>query len=135
MRAVSVTYRCRNLKKMKTFYTRVLGWEVTEEGPNFCYLDTGGLTLGLVVTLPDTWDAPTGEFTIRYEPSWDALEARGNEKLMLYAKYARGFKGGHFNAGLTIANNEKSQSLKPVKPEYIHAAEVGFEHSNNVRPP
>ncbi len=63
MRAVSVTYRCKNLKKMKTFYTRVLGWEVTEEGPNFCYLDTGGLTLGLVVTLPDTWDAPTGSST------------------------------------------------------------------------
>ena len=75
----------------------------------------------------ETWDAPTGEFTIRYEPSWDALEAVGNEKLMLYAKYARGFKGGHFNAGLTIANNAKSQSLEPVEPEYIHAAEVGFK--------
>ena len=63
MRAVSVTYRCSNLKKMKQFYTRVLGWEVTDEGPNFCYLDTGGLTLGLVGTDSKSWDAPEGGST------------------------------------------------------------------------
>ncbi len=60
MRAVSVTYRCRNLPKMKRFYTRVLGWEVSDEGPNFCYLDTGGVTLGLLATRKDSWEAPTG---------------------------------------------------------------------------
>jgi predicted enzyme related to lactoylglutathione lyase len=60
MRAVSVTYRCRNLKRMKRFYTRVLGWEVSDEGPNFCYLDSGGLTVGLLATSPRAWDAPTG---------------------------------------------------------------------------
>ena len=60
MRAVSVTYRCRNFQKMKRFYHRILGWEVTEEGPNYCYLDTGGLTLGLLGTQAHSWDAPTG---------------------------------------------------------------------------
>ena len=34
MRAVSVTYRCKNLQKMKRFYSKILGWEITEEGPN-----------------------------------------------------------------------------------------------------
>lgn len=63
MRAVSVTYRCKNLKKMKTFYARILGWDITDEGPNFCYLDTGGLTLGLVATEPKSWDAPSGNST------------------------------------------------------------------------
>jgi catechol 2,3-dioxygenase-like lactoylglutathione lyase family enzyme len=63
MRAVSVTYRCKNLRKMKRFYTRVLGWDVSDEGPNFCYLDTGGLTLGLVAAEPGGWDAPTGDST------------------------------------------------------------------------
>ena len=42
---------------------RVLGWDVSEEGPNFCYLDTGGLTLGLVESEPGAWDAPTGDST------------------------------------------------------------------------
>ncbi len=55
-----MTYRCKNLKKMKQFYSRILGWEVTDEGPNYCYLDTGGLTLGLLATGPKSWDAPDG---------------------------------------------------------------------------
>ncbi len=63
MRAVSMTYRCRNLKKMKQFYSKILGWEITDEGPNYCYLDTGGLTLGLLATQPKSWDAPTGQST------------------------------------------------------------------------
>jgi len=74
-----------------------------------------------------TWDTPTGELTLRYEPVWDALTAAGNDTLMVYAKYARGFKGGHFNAGLSIRNSVKAQGVDPVAPEYIHAAEVGFK--------
>ena len=63
MRAVSMTYRCKNLKKMKQFYNRILGWEITDEGPNYCYLDTGGLTLGLLATGSKSWDAPDGHST------------------------------------------------------------------------
>jgi predicted enzyme related to lactoylglutathione lyase len=63
MRAVSMTYRCKNLTKMKQFYSRILGWEITDEGPNYCYLDTGGLTLGLLATRRGTWDAPSGHST------------------------------------------------------------------------
>jgi catechol-2,3-dioxygenase len=63
MRAVGVTFRCRNLNKMKRFYTQILGWDVTEEGNNYCYLDTGGFTLGLLSTRPKDWDYPTGSAT------------------------------------------------------------------------
>ena len=63
MRAISITYRCRNLRKMKQFYTKIIGWEITDEGPSYCYLDTGGITVGLLATEPDSWDAPTGNST------------------------------------------------------------------------
>jgi catechol 2,3-dioxygenase-like lactoylglutathione lyase family enzyme len=63
MRAVSVTFRCRNLKKMKTFYTRILGWEVTDEGAGYCYLDTGGITIGLLAASSGSWEQPTGSGT------------------------------------------------------------------------
>jgi len=63
MKAVSVTYRCRNLGAMKRFYTKTLGWEVTEEGPGYCYLNAGNLLLGLQDTRPADWDAPTGQST------------------------------------------------------------------------
>ncbi|MCP4545301.1 MAG: VOC family protein [bacterium] len=63
MRAISITFRCRNLKKMRQFYSRSLGWEVTDEGPTYCYLDTGGITIGLLATDPEAWDAPTGNAT------------------------------------------------------------------------
>jgi catechol 2,3-dioxygenase-like lactoylglutathione lyase family enzyme len=64
MRAISVTFRCRNLRKMKRFYTQILGWEVSEEGNNYCYLDTGGLlTMGLIASKPKDWDYPSGSAT------------------------------------------------------------------------
>ncbi|MBN2171323.1 MAG: VOC family protein [Candidatus Krumholzibacteriota bacterium] len=63
MRAVSVTFRCRNLQKMKRWYSRILGWEITEEGPNYCYMDAGGLTFGLLSAMPHDWYYPTGSAT------------------------------------------------------------------------
>ena len=79
------------------------------------------------------WSVPTGELTLRYEPSWAALSAIENDSLMVYAKYARGFKGGHFNAGVSVAGtiggggSQTTQSVTPVAAEYIHAAEVGLK--------
>jgi len=63
MRAVSVTLRCRSYSKMKSFYTRTLGWDLTEEGKGYCYIDAGGLLLGLQATRSGDWDAPTGHST------------------------------------------------------------------------
>ncbi len=75
------------------------------------------------------WSVPTGELTLRYEPDWAALSAAKNDSLMVYAKYARGFKGGHFNAGVSVAGSiggggsQTTQSVTPVAAEYIHSAE------------
>lgn len=63
MRAVSVTLRCRSYSKMKSFYTRTLGWDLTEEGKGYCYIDAGGLLLGLQETRNGDWDTPTGHST------------------------------------------------------------------------
>ena len=79
------------------------------------------------------WSVPTGELTLRYEPDWAALSAAKNDSLMVYAKYARGFKGGHFNAEVKVAGSiggggsQTSQSVTPVAAEYIHSAEVGLK--------
>jgi len=69
----------------------------------------------------------TGDATLTYRPFWSVLDAIDNEHLNLYAKYSRGMKAGHFNAGLTIRQGDTEQRIDPVKPEFIHAAEVGFK--------
>jgi outer membrane receptor protein involved in Fe transport len=68
-----------------------------------------------------TWRAVTGDFTLSYKPVKDAT---------FYAKYTRGLKAGHFNASLvTRAGQDVMQSIAPVEPEYIHAAEIGLKTS------
>ncbi len=63
MRAVSVTFRCRHYTKMKRFYTKTLGWDLTDEGKGYCYIDAGALLIGLQETRNGDWDAPTGQGT------------------------------------------------------------------------
>src|SRR5262245_31615291 len=76
----------------------------------------------------DTWTAVTGEFILGYTPYWGRLDELQNDNLNFYAKYARGMKPGHFNAGLTIQTNGIAQpNLSPVEPEFIHSAEVGVK--------
>jgi len=72
-------------------------------------------------TVKELWQAPTGEATLSFQPI---------ENARIYGKYTRGFKAGHFNAGLTIQNNDEvKQSLNPVAPESIDAVEVGIKSS------
>ena len=72
-----------------------------------------------------TWTGLTGDLTLSYQP---IAASR------LYAKYTRGMKAGHFNAGLTVENRpnepqKHGQSLRPVEPEFIHALEFGLKSS------
>jgi iron complex outermembrane receptor protein len=52
---------------------------------------------------------------------------------MFHTRYSRGWKTGHFNAGLTVdpklgtEPDEFNSILTPVNPESVHAFEVGFE--------
>ena len=86
-------------------------------------------------TVEKTWTGVTGDFTLSYTPQWSWLGAIGNHGLDLYAKYARGMKGGHFNAGLTVRDTfakpgEGSTPIprvEPVEPEFIDSIEVGFK--------
>jgi iron complex outermembrane receptor protein len=73
-------------------------------------------------TSSKTWTAPTGDVTLSYMPV---------ENATFYAKYTRGLKAGHFNAGLTVNADRDGpkQSISPVEPEYIDAAEIGFKTS------
>jgi outer membrane receptor protein involved in Fe transport len=79
-------------------------------------------------TIRGIWRAWTGEATLSFKPL---------EHLRLYGKYTRGYKPGHFNAGLTIepkpggtAGQEVTkQSLDPVDDEFIDAIEVGLKSS------
>jgi iron complex outermembrane receptor protein len=74
----------------------------------------------------ETWRAVTGDFTLSYTPFWSVLDAIQNDSLNLYAKYSRGMKAGHFNAGLTISGTAGTDArIDPVEPEFIHAVEVG----------
>jgi iron complex outermembrane receptor protein len=75
----------------------------------------------------DTWTGFTGDATLFYSPFWNVLDVIQNDSLAFYAKYGRGMKGGHFNAGLTIKGGETEQRIDPVEPEFIHSAEVGWK--------
>ncbi len=76
-----------------------------------------------------TWTAPTGEAVLNWEPTGALLESLRNDTLLLYLKYSRAMKGGHFNAGLTIAGSTVQPTIEPVEPEFIHAVEVGAKTS------
>ncbi|MBW1884072.1 MAG: TonB-dependent receptor, partial [Deltaproteobacteria bacterium] len=59
---------------------------------------------------------PTADVILRYEPI---------ENVGLYAKFVRGYKGRHFNAG----GLEISTVIEPADPEFVNAFEMGFNTS------
>jgi outer membrane receptor protein involved in Fe transport len=69
-----------------------------------------------------TWKEWTGDVKLSYTPF-------SNEygHMLTYFSYGHGFKGGHFNAGLTITggNTGAEQNIDPVDPEFIDAIEFG----------
>jgi iron complex outermembrane receptor protein len=77
-----------------------------------------------------TWTGVTGDFTLTYSPFWAFLDEIQNDRFHVYAKYGRGMKGGHYNAGLTRNPNPTQpldNVLEPAEPEFIHSAEVGIK--------
>jgi iron complex outermembrane receptor protein len=68
-----------------------------------------------------TWSAPTGDLSLSYHLSDDAT---------VYAKYSRGWKGGHFNGGAFTASANQDvteQILEPVEPETVDSWEAGLK--------
>jgi iron complex outermembrane receptor protein len=66
------------------------------------------------------WDAPTGDLSLSYHFSDDTT---------VYAKYSRGWKGGHFNGGATTASSTEDATekiLEPVDPESVDSWEMGL---------
>ena len=79
-----------------------------------------------VVNLPletteTTWKEWTGDVTLSWTPFSNEYGT-----LKSYLKYGRGFKGGHFNASLTITGGDATQDIDPVEPEFIDAVELGM---------
>jgi len=68
-----------------------------------------------------TWKKFTYDAQLSYTPFSNAYGA-----LLSYLKYSHGFKGGRFNAGLTIRAGAPSQSIEPVQPEFVDALEFGI---------
>jgi hypothetical protein len=70
-----------------------------------------------------TWREVTGDVQLSYTPFSNEYGT-----LLSYLKYGRGFKGGDFNAGLTIlGGNDVSNQIGGVKPESIDAVEFGLQ--------
>jgi outer membrane receptor protein involved in Fe transport len=87
---------------------------------------TGAFTPAVIVELPEvstkeTWHEPTGDVRLSYTPFSNAYGS-----LLSYLSYGRGFKGGHFNSGLTVSGGDPKQVLNPVEPEYNDALEFGI---------
>jgi iron complex outermembrane receptor protein len=88
------------------------GFRYNWESKKFDFMSTDQFGL-LTTALGDAiWTAPTGTLTLSY---------RIREDVSVYWKYARGFKGGHFNA---IQGDSD-----PVEPETIDAFETGLRGS------
>lgn len=71
-------------------------------------------------TVKGSWDGPAGEATLSILPV---------ENARLYFKVTHGRKAGHFNAGLTIKDEELFTSFDEVGQESVWAAEVGLKSS------
>jgi outer membrane receptor protein involved in Fe transport len=87
---------------------------------------TGTTSNVTVVQLPEdsattTWREWTGDLKLSYTPFSNEYGT-----LLSYLSYGHGFKGGHFNAGLTIKGGEPEQDVEPVEPEFIDAIEFGI---------
>jgi iron complex outermembrane receptor protein len=69
-----------------------------------------------------TWKEWTGDVQLSYTPFSNEYGT-----LLSYLKYGHGFKGGHFNAGLTVSGgNDVSNQIGGVEPEFIDAVEFGI---------
>jgi len=66
----------------------------------------------------ETWTAPTGLISLTY---------RLTDEIASYAKYSRGWKGGHFNANRP--NLPPEQPVPPADPETLDSVEVGLRGS------
>jgi iron complex outermembrane receptor protein len=80
----------------------------------------------VVVELPEetveaNWKEWTGDIKLSYTPFSNEYGS-----LVSYLSFGHGFKGGHFNAGLTITGGDPEQDIDPVEPEFIDAVELGF---------
>jgi outer membrane receptor protein involved in Fe transport len=92
---------------------------------------SAGVVAGVIQEEPvkEDWHAPTGNVTLRWTPILTETAA-----LEVHTGYSRGWKTGHFNASLTINPGDNQQqtdefesALTPVKPETMHAFELGFK--------
>ncbi|WP_162875633.1 TonB-dependent receptor [Sphingomonas crusticola] len=63
------------------------------------------------VDLAKTWRSPTYDATLKYELS---------KKAQIYARYAKGFRSGNYNAEATT-----TAAISVVKPEYLVDYEIG----------
>ena len=120
--SVEVGARYNWEEKVFQLGTSVEKWERYEIGPGIfgagwddCCGPSGPPTVALPpLETQGRWAAPTGDFTVNFEPV---------EDVKLYIKYARGMKGGHFNA----SSYTDDQSLEPVEPEFVHSGELGIK--------
>jgi outer membrane receptor protein involved in Fe transport len=72
-------------------------------------------------TVEATWKEWTGDVKLSYTPFSNEYGS-----LLSYLSFGHGFKGGHFNAGLTVSGGDPEQDIDPVEPEFIDAIELGF---------
>jgi iron complex outermembrane receptor protein len=72
-------------------------------------------------TVEATWKEWTGDVKLSYTPFSNEYGT-----LLSYLSFGHGFKGGHFNAGLTVTGGDPEQDIDPVEPEFIDAIELGF---------
>jgi iron complex outermembrane receptor protein len=72
-------------------------------------------------TVEETWKEWTGDMQLSYTPFSNEYGT-----LLSYLKYGHGYKGGHFNAGLTVSGGDPEQDIDPVDPEFIDAVEFGI---------
>ncbi len=72
------------------------------------------------------FDAWTPMASLQMSAPEDWLDDVPVEHLMGYFTYARGFKGGGFNATAS-SSRQVAQDLEPYKPEFLDSFEIGFK--------
>lgn len=87
-------------------------------GPGRVLLDSDGTAKF------DAW-TPMASIQARVPDDW--LMDLPVEYLMGYFTYARGFKGGGFNATASSARTEQAQELEPYLPEFLDSFELGLK--------
>jgi len=104
------------------------GFRYNQEKKEFSLVSSAvGTTSGQeVIELPEeteeaTWKEWTGDAKLSYTPFSNEYGT-----LISYLSYGHGFKGGHFNAGLTITGGDPDQNIEPVAPEFIDSIEFGI---------